>query len=489
MRKVLIREQSFYTVNSLANKLGIDCETAAQCVECLTTRGVVKLRTTNDVRDYDTVDAVDARGKYQFAFVGVAIFRGLCIVVYPKYLSEQKAADTLVVRQAFQAMRRSAGSYSQIAATAEDGLRRNDKLALILSLLESFAEYGIYSNLVRMYELNGSGDISWHRTIAMHTPILSRGKPIYLDYETNKTSNDESDYITRLHQCVLTKCSKFLHDTELSELLGIDEVELSDADFEEFGDRGTIAYRIDREIGVQFVTWKQDVLRMLRRFVADEEALVESDGVQCLGTSTFYNVWEKACKTAFGDMTNTRLGSLGLELGESFSDKENLTMLEIIPRPQWYAISAGEDVKLKEKNTLIPDIITMAATREGKRIFGILDAKYYTPILDGTPFGVPGVESITKQFLYQTSYKEFVTAHGFNGVVNAFLVPLSGIEEPVRMGYVKFPYVIAREDPPFSNEIEMWGLPAEKVFAAYLCGSALSTDCISVIFRQANFDE
>ena len=57
------------------------------------------------------------------------------------------------------------------------------------------------------------------------------------------------------------------------------------------------------------------------------------------------------------------------------------------------------------------------------------------------------------------------------------------------MGYVKFPYVIAREDPPFSNEIEMWGLPAEKVFAAYLCGSALSTDCTSVIFRQANFGE
>ena len=88
--------------------------------------------------------------------------------------------------------------------------------------------------------------------------------------------------------------------------------------------------------------------------------------------------------------------------------------------------------------------------------------------------GMPGVESVTKQFLYQAAYRDFVLAHGFSRVVNAFLVPSCG-DSVEHLGRVRFPGVIAAEELPFSNEVELYALPAEAVFDAYVGGRELDT--------------
>ncbi len=85
---------------------------------------------------------------------------------------------------------------------------------------------------------------------------------------------------------------------------------------------------------------------------------------------------------------------------------------------------------------------------------------------------MPGVESVTKQFLYQVAYRDFVLAHGYRRVINAFLVP-SAADEIKHMGRVRFPGVIATEEEPFSNAVELYMLPAEIVFDAYLAGMTL----------------
>ena len=55
----------------------------------------------------------------------------------------------------------------------------------------------------------------------------------------------------------------------------------------------------------------------------------------------------------------------------------------------------------------------------------IFDAKYYNAHLEVEmmPKGQPGIESVTKQYLYQLAYQKFINEHQFDGVYNCFLMP------------------------------------------------------------------
>lgn len=72
-------------------------------------------------------------------------------------------------------------------------------------------------------------------------------------------------------------------------------------------------------------------------------------------------------------------------------------------------------------DTLVPDLITIREDR-----FYIFDAKYYKAKLEQGqyPKGQPGIESVTKQYLYQLAYKKFIEKHGFASVENCFLLPI-----------------------------------------------------------------
>ncbi len=79
----------------------------------------------------------------------------------------------------------------------------------------------------------------------------------------------------------------------------------------------------------------------------------------------------------------------------------------------------------------------------------------------------PGLESVTKQFLYQSAYKSFIETHGYDSVVNAFLVPNES-QALVKLARVSFFEVMGKTDLPLSDFIDMWALPASRVFEAYL---------------------
>lgn len=481
MRTVYVRERSFHTPASLARTLGIEVVDADRYIAHLCAHGVLRLRMGDEPKEYDPFGEGAPRGTYQFVYVGLVLVEGVCIVVYPKYLP---AVDPLcpddatrtAMRQVFRALRKSGGSYASIAAATEDGMRANDRLALMLSLLEMYDEYGVYSNYVHTIADNGSGNISWERTIAANLPFVRDGRPIYFDYKTVETDADASDFVTRLHRAVLTECSRFMQESGLAQLLALDEVWLSDSSVADFGDADFVAYRLERERAVQFVTWKQDVIDLLVRYVRDEGVSATSDAPLRLGTSSFHHVWETACKVAFGDVLSVRLDELGIELAPPFTGMAETRLIDVIPRPEWAVLGAGEERACGEVATLIPDIVTVrgagGCAAAGGGTFAILDAKYYTPLLGERVGGVPGVESVTKQFLYQAAYRDFVLAHGFSRVVNAFLVPSCGgaVEH---LGRVRFPGVIAAEETPFSNEVELYALPAEAVFDAYVGGREL----------------
>lgn len=480
MRTVYVRERSFHTPASLARTLGIEVDDASRYIALLCAHGVLRLRTGDESKEYDPLGESAPRGTYQFVYVGLALVEGICIVVYPKYLPVVDPlcpddATRVAMRQVFRVLRKSGGSYASIAAATEDGMRANDRLALMLLLLETYDEYGVYSNYVHTIADNGSGSISWERTIAANLPFVRDGRPIYFDYKTVETDADASDFVTRLHRAVLTECSRFMQESGLAQLLALDEVWLSDSSVADFGDADFVAYRLERERAVQFVTWKQDVIDLLVRYVRDEGLVATPDAPLCLGASSFHHVWETACKVAFGDVLAVRLSELGIELAPPFAGMAEMRLIDVIPRPEWAAMGAGEERACGEVATLIPDIVTVRGAGgcfAGGGTFAILDAKYYTPLLGERVGGVPGVESVAKQFLYQAAYRDFVLAHGFSRVVNAFLVPSCG-DAVEHLGRVRFPGVIAADEPPFSNEVELYALPAEAVFDAYVGGREL----------------
>ncbi len=477
MRTLYIRELSFHTPNSLARMLHVGIDEAVRYIRLLCAHGVLKLRTSDDEKEYDTLHDAPARGSYQFVSVGLALVDDPCIIVYPKYLPEVDAYDPgdaaqRAMRQIFRVLRKHGGSYSDIAAMTEEGMRANDRLALMLMLLEMYGEYGVYENYVKTLADNGPGDINWERTIASNLPFMSNGRPIYVDYKTVESDQDAADFVMRLHRAVLTECSKFMQDSGLASLLALDEVWLTDAAVEDFGDDDIVAYHLERERAVQYVTWKQDVINLLLRYVAEDDSTVRQETPLCLGTSSFYYVWEDACKVAFDDALGKRLDELGVELAEPFGAMGGTKLIDIIPRPQWTVPAGDGEKECGDVATLIPDTVPLHHDRAGNSVFAILDAKYYTPELGKNVNGVPGVESVTKQFLYQTAYRDFVFVHGYGRVVNVFLAP-SASDSIEHTGRVRFPGVMATEEKPFSNVVELYALPAEMVFDAYLAGVAL----------------
>lgn len=478
MRRVYVRELKPYSLSKLGKLFGYPPPQTAELVRGLMMRGIVRRRTGRE-SDPEEIDVVNAAPDelYQFRFVGLALIGDVTLVAYPKYFRESEPTDN-ELGLIMQAIQHRDGVLAA-PRLVDDGATTDDKLPVMLALLELYGEYGEYSNHIEGFELNGNGDIDWNRTIGKHLPILSNGKPIYTEYETRKTFRDDSDYITRLHRVVLTECSQALHKAGIEKLLSLDEVRLTDEELEDFGAVETLSQRIERERSIQFIDWKLQTLDLLERYLINRASDVHRDEVRMLGTSVYYKVWEDACKTAFNDALQKPLASLGIALEDDWANEGYAKLIGIIPHPQWERWNGVGFDKPDGTDTLIPDTVSVAHGADGTKSFCIYDAKYYVPTASGKMRYQPDLESVTKQFLYQSAYRSFIEAHQFNRVTNVFLVP-GTVNEPELMARVSFPNVIAKEEEPFDNYIYMWMLPANDVLKAYLGGKTLKDEITQI---------
>ena len=483
MRKVYVRELKPYSIAGLASKFDMNAGRTLHTVEELMARGIVRYRPNESADGVDTSDETGAKDdeRYQFNFVGMAIIGDLVVIAYPKYFRDGAPSDD-ELRQIMRVLKRDTGRAS-MASLSDEGERTDDKLPVMLALLELYEEYGVYSNFVEGRELNGTGTIDWNRTIGNQLPILANGCPAYVEYETRKTLRDESDFITRLHRAVLTECSKQLFGAHVGDLLSLNEVELSNEEVDELGDAKALEWRLGRERSVQFIDWKIAVLDLLWRYLLNRESTAERDEIRTLGTTNFFHLWEEACRTAFGDALNTKLGKLVFPLKGEWIERKRDTLLGIIESPKWERRRGNDYIECDPVATLIPDTISFAVDEGGRHAFCIYDAKYYIPSVGSKIERQPGLESVTKQFLYQSAYKDFVLDHGFDYVVNAFLVPTSG-DELQELARVSFPKVMGEVEPPFSNYIHMWALPAGEVFDACLRDERIDTGIMRKIWEN-----
>lgn len=194
MRQAYVRELKPYSVDGLAGEFGMDTGRTLHTVEELMARGIVRYRTDKSADGVDVSDEEGAKDdeRYQFSFVGIAMIGDLTIVAYPKYFREGvPSIDEL--KRVMRVLKRDAGRAS-VATLTDKGEQTDDKLPVMLALLELYAEYGVYSNFIEGRELNGAGTIDWNRTISNHLPILADGRPVYVEYETRKTLRNERGF-------------------------------------------------------------------------------------------------------------------------------------------------------------------------------------------------------------------------------------------------------------------------------------------------------
>lgn len=487
MRKAYVRELKPYSLDELSERLGIPLNEAKSLVEQLMMRGIVRYRAGGSGGEYSGDDEEALPDElYQFRFVGLVMVRDIVIVSYPKYFRDYEPSDDEL--ELIMSVLKRDGGFAISSRLDEDGERTGDRLPVMLALLELYGEYGEYSNYIEGREINGSGAIDWNRTIGEHLPILTDGCPVYTEFETRKTLRDESDYITRLHRAVLTECSRELCDASVDSLLSLDEVWLSDEDVDDFGDAEALEWRLNRERTSQFADWKLLTLDLLERYLLGRDSEMRNEEIKTLGTTSFYHLWELACGVAFGNVLGTRLSNLGFELKDEWIARKRDTLLGIIPRPQWERALDQGYVDCGDVDTLIPDTVSFTVDDQGRKVFCIYDAKYYVPSRSGKMEHQPGLESVTKQFLYQSAYKRFIEAHEFDDVVNAFLVP-SESQELMKLARVSFPEVMGKAARPLSDFIDMWALPAGRVFEAYLNDERIDGSEFEVIWNRAKDKE
>jgi len=247
-----------------------------------------------------------------------------------------------------------------------------------------------------------------------------------------KRVNDDFDFFKRLHECILTHCTEELRDADLLDLFDIMGVDISDEHIEDFGDKEYVLERIVKELNVQFNTRKQLLLKTLYAYIANSSALDDLDCFSMFGTNSFNLVWEKVCAEVMDNQLQKPIGGLRLPmpLAEQYRDMRHKKLIDLIDKPQWSGNAPNGELFIKQaEDTLIPDLISIV-NADGNYQFIIFDAKYYNIQLEHNKKlrGQPGIESITKQYLYQLAYQPFVEAHQISTVRNCFLMPTASAE-------------------------------------------------------------
>jgi len=474
-----LREQRRYSQGELCRILECSEDVAITIIRRLKEFGVLKAvratdvqRDMSDLADEDVeiadVEAGESEFFYVFTFVGVITVSGRVLKCYPKYLlSKSSPRDEL--KQVIKVLERF-NSKEQIIRMYSDSSEGKafNLLAVLLYLLNDYYESGSYTNSQEIIESNGSGEILWDRTINETFTLLSDNRPYYPDLQTKRRVTDDYDYFKRLHECVLSKATAELRQADLLDLFDIMPVELSDEDIDDFGETDYILYRIERELNIQFNTRKQLLLKTLYTYISHRGGLYDVDAFSMFGTNCFNLVWERVCADVLDNQLQTRLSALPLPvpLHHDYQGRSSSQLISLIERPIWN----GPGFRHEAADTLIPDIVTISQT-ENKSLFAIFDAKYYTPCLEaGKPLRAqPGIESVTKQYLYQLAYRPFVELHGIKNVINCFLMPTES-SYVINKGFVSLPML----DSLGLTNIEVRMVPATMMFEYYLTGKKLN---------------
>lgn len=370
---------------------------------------------------------------FKFNFVGVIIVDNYIINCYPKYIPNEDNIEN-DFKQIIKVIKKYKNLNDDFSWENEN-LDDNsfNKLSLMIFFLEDYYQNGIYTKIQNIREINGSGEIDWDRTINNIDPIIKDNKPYYGELYTKYNINDLYDYFRMLHEYIITECSKNLDEVGLIELFDLTPIELSDKSLFDFGQKEVILEKLEKQLKVEFNSHKQKLLKSMHAYISSKNSFTNEDFLTIYGTSDYHVIWEEMCRKVFGNKLNK--------------------LKNVIKKPVWYL-----DEGTFEVDTFRPDLITF-----WRNYFIILDAKYYKLKITSKLEKQPGLSDVTKQYLYQLAFKDFIEKNEFKGVKNAFLLPkYNGKVE--NKGYVEIGIL---HDLGLEN-IQIVMLPAGEINKLYL---------------------
>ena len=433
LKTVYFREGQHYSFSDISSKFGLDVKTTESRIKTLRQYNVLKAvrRSSSqysDLSDQDTIvgevpeDSSDV--VYLFTFVGVILLDNVILLLYPKYFNKStepfdELKTIIKVLEKYNQKEQLVHLYN-----GEVGNKSFNKLAISLHILRDYHENGLYSNQHEIIEQNGEGEILWDKTINETYAIIKNNTPYYVDLYTVDNTENDLDYIRRLHAAIVTECTRKLDDEKILALFDVQGAELTEQTLSEFGDKDYILYRLEQEIKTQFVTRKQNLLKTLYTYIS-ERSTVETDvSFSLYGTNSFNLVWEKACGSLFDNMKDRSIKYLkkkGLINDKQILESDwNKTISDFIERPEWLLLNE----RLKYKGDLIPDIVMLRSDTKGDKSMYILDGKYYLIRQNDKDIeGIPGIQDVIKQYVYNAALHDFISIFDIKSVANAFVVP------------------------------------------------------------------
>ena len=475
MLSVFIKEQKRYYKNELVKILKLRPDEIVGFIRKLKSFGVLKMvKATPEERELselldENVELINEEENtdkyfYVFTYVGILTIGNRVLKCYPKYIKDMEPHEKM--KQVLSVLRKY-NSREQIVAlfNGEEESTSFNLLAIMLYLLEEYAENGVYTNEMLTIEDNGSGEILWDNTINETYAVIRNSRPVYVDLKTISIDEDEQDFFRRLHCCIVTKCSQILEQAGLDKLFDLGLVDVSEAEIDDFGDEEYILYRIQRELDIQFNDRKKMLLKTMYTYISHRKAFETGLGISMFGTNSFNLVWERVCANVFENKLNVKLNELKQIPNHDYFDAENKTLIEVIEKPKWRYKETNNVVE--QSKTLTPDLISIYPYKDNY-CFAILDAKYYLIKLTKHSIeGNPGVGDVTKQYLYQFAYQDFIDRCGFKYLQNAFLMPIDD-EDGEFVGTAEFDMM--REVGNGLEHISVIKLPATRLYQAYLNG-------------------
>lgn len=175
--------------------------------------------TNDDLVIADSAEEVSG-ACYKFDFVGIVAVKDKVVFCYPKYTKysdKEKILEEL--KLAIKAIRKYDSKGELVHLHNRDDKGEYNKLALSLHILQDYFENGVYTNIQEIIETNGDGEIDWDRTINETFAYIKDNRPYYLEVKTRSSQNDDFDYFKRLHECIVTLCSKYLKELTILDFL------------------------------------------------------------------------------------------------------------------------------------------------------------------------------------------------------------------------------------------------------------------------------
>ena len=250
-----VREQKRYSIEELKEIFGSDFKGSAvddasnltEIIKKLKGYGILKTVEKNteqskmtflDEEDVEVVSEEDNQNNryYVFTFVGIIIVKGRIIKCVPKYMNsldgitDNNPSDKIVLdfKQVIKVLKSGKNKKEVVNIYNDCGTDTSfNRLSVLVYLLDDYYENGLYTKTEDILETNGMGEINWDRTINDTYPIIYDNRPYYAELQTKRKVSDEDNFFKRLHEIIITECSKELNEAGLLDILGINDIELT----------------------------------------------------------------------------------------------------------------------------------------------------------------------------------------------------------------------------------------------------------------------